>query len=112
LLREKKKKSKQSNLNMGLVFRVFVGAFFSYIWMLNFQHVNSIEGLQSFDPYAILEIETDADNRAIKKQYRRLSLQLHPDKNPDNSCCAELYQADESLQRKPSLQSNFARCRF
>jgi len=84
LLREKKRKSKQSNLNMGLVFRVFVGAFFSYIWMLNFQHVNSIEGLQSFDPYAILEIETDADDRAIKKQYRRLSLQLHPDKNPDN----------------------------
>jgi curved DNA-binding protein CbpA len=46
--------------------------------------VSSIEGLQSFDPYQILQIENDADERAIRKQYRKLSLQMHPDKNPEN----------------------------
>mgnify|MGYP001459418723 CR=1 FL=1 len=84
LMKEKKKQSKKSNLNLSLMFRFFVGAFFSYIWLLNYQHVNSIDGLQSFDPYAILDIDMDADERSIKKQYRRLSLQLHPDKNPDD----------------------------
>jgi len=46
--------------------------------------VSSIEGLQSFDPYQILQLENDADDRTIRKAYRRLSLQMHPDKNPDN----------------------------
>lgn len=46
--------------------------------------VNSIDGLQSFDPYQILELENDADERTIRKSYRRLSLQMHPDKNPEN----------------------------
>jgi len=66
------------------MFRIFVGLFFTWLWWLNFDHVNSIEGLQSFDPYAIMDLPSDADEKAIKKQYRRMSLQLHPDKNPDN----------------------------
>jgi len=28
-----------------------------YLWYLNFVHVNSIEGLQTFDPYAILDLD-------------------------------------------------------
>jgi DnaJ homolog subfamily C member 17 len=55
-----------------------------YLWYLNFDMVNSIDGLQSFDPYQILELENDADERTIRKSYRRLSLQMHPDKNPEN----------------------------
>jgi len=43
-----------------------------------------MEALQSFDPFAILGIENDATDKDIKKQYRRRSLELHPDKNPDN----------------------------
>lgn len=46
--------------------------------------VYSIEGLQSFDPWAILDLPSDADEKAIRKQYRRMSLLKHPDKNPDN----------------------------
>jgi translocation protein SEC63 len=38
--------------------------------------------VQTFDPFNILEIDTGADSKAIKKAYRRLSLQYHPDKNP------------------------------
>ena len=56
----------------------------AYLWYLNFDLVSRIEGLQSFDPYEILELEVGAELPAIRKQYRRMSLQKHPDKNPDN----------------------------
>ncbi|CAB3404076.1 unnamed protein product [Caenorhabditis bovis] len=34
--------------------------------------------------YEILEVERDADAETIKKNYRKLALKWHPDKNPDN----------------------------
>ncbi len=37
----------------------------------------------SQDPYALLGVEHDADADTIKKAYRRLARQLHPDVNPD-----------------------------
>ena len=36
------------------------------------------------DLYALLEIEPDADEKTIKKAYRKKALTCHPDKNPDN----------------------------
>ena len=37
----------------------------------------------SQDPYAMLGVTRDADAETIKKAYRRLARQLHPDVNPD-----------------------------
>jgi translocation protein SEC63 len=54
------------------------------IWYKNFEMVMSIEALQSFDPFTILDVPSDATLKEIKKQYRKLSLEKHPDKNPDN----------------------------
>lgn len=45
-----------------------------------------------FDPFEVLEIPTNADDRAIKSAFRRLSLKYHPDKNPDPE--AAVYFAD------------------
>ena len=66
------------------MFKLIVAAFFWYIWYLNADIVSSIESLQSFDPFEILDLESDATPRDIKKQYRKMSLAMHPDKNPDN----------------------------
>ena len=35
------------------------------------------------DLYALLDVARDADADAIKKAYRRIARQLHPDVNPD-----------------------------
>ncbi|XP_043724654.1 dnaJ protein ERDJ2-like [Telopea speciosissima] len=39
--------------------------------------------IQVFEPFSILGLESGASESEIKKAYRRLSIQYHPDKNPD-----------------------------
>ncbi|GKV31232.1 hypothetical protein SLEP1_g39943 [Rubroshorea leprosula] len=39
--------------------------------------------IQVFEPFSILGLEAGASDSEIKKAYRRLSIQYHPDKNPD-----------------------------
>lgn len=44
----------------------------------------------ALDPYTILGLTSDADEKAIKKSYRMLSLKYHPDKNsaPEAGRCS------------------------
>jgi len=43
------------------------------------------------DYYAILQIKPGANLPEIKKSYRRLALQFHPDKNPENPMAKEKF---------------------
>ena len=45
--------------------------------------ITTVEETEFFDPYKALQIQVGADASTIKKAYRTLSLQYHPDKNPD-----------------------------
>jgi DnaJ-related protein SCJ1 len=44
------------------------------------------------DFYEVLEVQQDATAKQIKKAYRKLSLQWHPDKNPDNPDATSKFQ--------------------
>ena len=84
MIKIKKNQARKQAFTGSFYFKLMVAAFLWYIWFLNAQVVNSLENLQSFDPFQILDIPNEASPRDIKKQYRKLSLSMHPDKNPDN----------------------------
>ncbi|KAM7268226.1 hypothetical protein ACFE04_010392 [Oxalis oulophora] len=47
-------------------------------------YIKNMSGeIQVFEPFSILGLEPGVSDSEIKKAYRRLSIQYHPDKNPD-----------------------------
>ncbi|CAM8959554.1 unnamed protein product [Rhodiola kirilowii] len=64
-----------SNLTLVLLWIVMASLIY-YIRQMNTE-------VQVFEPFTILGLEPGASDSEIKKAYRRLSIQYHPDKNPD-----------------------------
>ncbi|CAM8930271.1 unnamed protein product [Rhodiola kirilowii] len=64
-----------SNLTLVLLWIVMASLVY-YIRQMNTE-------VQIFEPFTILGLEPGASESEIKKAYRRLSIQYHPDKNPD-----------------------------
>ena len=60
-------------------------------WLALENAVNSTE-VSRKDYYLVLGVGREADERAIKSAYRRLALQYHPDKNPDDPTAAALFR--------------------
>jgi hypothetical protein len=51
------------------------------VWVLMLLWVQaSVKDMKPFDPFEILGLERDANDKEIKKAYRQLSLKYHPDK--------------------------------
>src|SRR3990172_4484354 len=44
------------------------------------------------DYYDTLGVQRDADAKEVKRAYRRLALQYHPDKNPDDKAAEERFK--------------------
>ncbi|KAI3809107.1 hypothetical protein L1987_25076 [Smallanthus sonchifolius] len=64
-----------SNLTLVLLW-IIMGVLVYYIKNINRE-------IQVFEPFNILGLQPGASDSEIKKAYRRLSIQYHPDKNPD-----------------------------
>jgi DnaJ-related protein SCJ1 len=64
-----------------------LGFFLSFVFL-----VNGAAKKESRDFYKILKISRSATEQEIKKSFKRLSVQLHPDKNPGNEEAKLKYQ--------------------
>ncbi len=62
------------------------------------------------DFYEILGIDKSADATAIKKAYRKLAIQFHPDKNPDNKEAEEKFK--EAAEAYEILSDDDKRARY
>jgi len=75
-----------------------------FIWLL--VSVSTDGEVNSFDPFVILEIDSGADAKAIKKAYRSLSLKYHPDKNPgDRAAEAKFMMVSKAYEALTDEQS-------
>ena len=44
------------------------------------------------DFYEVLGVSRDADEKTLKSAYRKLAMQNHPDRNPDDAAAAERFR--------------------
>lgn len=83
-MQKRVKAHSMSWLNGWFVIRLAILLVMWYAAYVCFDTVKDIEPLKTFIPHEILGVESDATPAQVKKAYRRLSREKHPDKNPDN----------------------------
>jgi translocation protein SEC63 len=66
------------------LFKLLSLGFLWFVCYKCFDIVKDLEPLKSFVPNEILGVDIDATVAQVKKAYRGLSREKHPDKNPDN----------------------------
>lgn len=79
--------------------------------LLSFLCVFAVLVAAGIDPYEVLGVPRDADDRTIKSQYRQLSKQYHPDKNPDPEAHDRFIEVGEAygILNDPKKRENFDR---
>ncbi len=81
--------------------------FILYISIFNAGSLVAMEQDNQPNPYQVLGLSEDATFKQIKRAYRRLAFQWHPDRNPNNQEVAERFaeinNAYEQLNRRCAI---------
>ena len=82
--------------------------------MTGTQHIDRLfrPGSKYFNmnPFEVLGLDWDADPEAVKKAYRRMSVQVHPDKNPDNPLADPAFQIVKAAHDRLDDEERLAFC--
>lgn len=83
-MKDRKKAYSASWLTPWWIIRFTILALMWSLCYLCYDAVKDIEPLKTFIPNEILGVDPSATVAQVKKAYRKLSREKHPDKNPDN----------------------------
>lgn len=90
------------------LFKLLALGFLWFVCYQCFDIVKDLEPLKSFVPNEILGVDTDATVAQVKKAYRALSREKHPDKNPDNpDAVNEFIQITKAYTVSQSISDQF-----
>lgn len=73
------------------IFNVVITLILSGVCVYLVSQLSSNSEINTFDPFSILEIDSNAEKKEIKKAYKKKSLMYHPDKNPGNSAAEAMF---------------------
>ena len=62
--------------------------------------ITPLDGGSMSDPYRTLGVSKDAPHAEIKRAFRKLARQYHPDRNPDDSAAEERFKAVQNAWEK------------
>jgi len=97
-------------LNAGFTMKLAIIVFGWFLCYTCFAVVKDIEPLRTFIPNELLGVAVDATVPQVKKAYRMLSREKHPDKNPDNpEAVNEFIQITKAytIMTDPKARDNF-----
>lgn len=93
------KKKSRSKFNFTFYFLIVLAIILSYLLAICYTEIKNSEGkLKTFNPYDILEIDPEANEKEIKKAYRTQSLKYHPDINKHPEAKAKFIMITKALE--------------